>query len=311
MDFLNRKRGREQHDQPSKIKRMSRILAIFTRRFPRNFMVQYPLWGALILMSFCFLFALLYRPQDTHASWYFNYPATMAIYCLLASSVVWLLMVALRKIPWFSDHQPWSFIKEILSIAILLLGMGIAIYFLAFLLEAKTDRWNFATLWNSCSTTFAVGVIPFAFFTLSNYRYLFLAETLKEFAPDAGQTASAGNREEKIHIVSQLKKEELSFYSSEFLYAESDGNYVVFYLTGDTAVRKTLIRNSITSIEKQLEPIPWFVRTHRAFIVNVKKIRSKQGNALGYRLKLAGTDSEIPVSRQKVSEFDQALARFI
>jgi len=38
------------------------------------------------------------------------------------------------------------------------------------------------------------------------------------------------NNEEKVEIVSRVKKEELIFYPGQLLYAESDGNYVVFYL---------------------------------------------------------------------------------
>ncbi|HDR51577.1 MAG TPA: LytTR family transcriptional regulator, partial [Mariniphaga anaerophila] len=55
---------------------------------------------------------------------------------------------------------------------------------------------------------------------------------------------------------------------------------------------------------------PFFVRTHRAFIINLKKIKSKKGNSLGYRLRLQGTDSEIPVSRNNTRNFSQLLKQF-
>ncbi len=63
----------------------------------------------------------------------------------------------------------------------------------------------------------------------------------------------------------------------------------------------------MSDVEKQLTVIPYFMRTHRAFIVNLKKVISKKGNALGYRLKLEGSKSVIPVSRQNISEFDQMM----
>jgi DNA-binding LytR/AlgR family response regulator len=67
-------------------------------------------------------------------------------------------------------------------------------------------------------------------------------------------------------------------------------------ISGDK-VQKKVIRNSITDVEQQLAHIPYLARTHRAFIVNLKKIKSKKGNSLGYRLRLQGTEAEIPVSR--------------
>ena len=65
--------------------------------------------------------------------------------------------------------------------------------------------------------------------------------------------------EELVQISSQLKKEELSFYPGQFLYAESDGNYVVFYLNINEQVKKVIIRNSINNIEQQLSEIPYFL----------------------------------------------------
>jgi DNA-binding LytR/AlgR family response regulator len=63
-------------------------------------------------------------------------------------------------------------------------------------------------------------------------------------------------------------------------------------------------------VEQQLAQIPFFVRTHRAFIVNLKKIKSKKGNSLGFRLRLRGTDSEIPVSRNNTRNFSELMKQF-
>ncbi|MCF8363633.1 MAG: LytTR family transcriptional regulator DNA-binding domain-containing protein [Prolixibacteraceae bacterium] len=59
--------------------------------------------------------------------------------------------------------------------------------------------------------------------------------------------------------------------------------------------------------QEQLAVIPYFMRVHRAFIVNLKKVISKKGNALGYRLKLEESKSVIPVSRQNIQKFDQMM----
>ena len=107
-----------------------------------------------------------------------------------------------------------------------------------------------------------------------------------------------------------LKKEKLSFFPSEFLFAESDGNYVIFHLLREEKLQKFTIRNSISNIEQQVSQIPWFFRTHRAFIINLKQIVQKKGNTAGYRLKLNKVNLEIPVSRQKTKSFDTYLKQF-
>jgi DNA-binding LytR/AlgR family response regulator len=129
---------------------------------------------------------------------------------------------------------------------------------------------------------------------------LLLAADYKEKAP-TGDTA-----ETYIRIESQLKKEELGFYPSQFIYAESESNYVIFYFLQDNIVQKEIIRNTISNVEEQLSHIPWFVRTHRAFIVNLKKVEQAKGNSLGFRIKLTGIDSEIPVSRSNTNDFVDA-----
>jgi DNA-binding LytR/AlgR family response regulator len=136
-----------------------------------------------------------------------------------------------------------------------------------------------------------------------------VSDIIKNYNTDS-VLASPEPAEELIRIKSQLKKEELTFYPCQFIYAESDGNYIIFHLDIENQIKKKIIRNSISNIEHQLSAIPFFFRTHRAYIVNLKRVCSQKGNTLGYRLKLSGTESEIPVSRQKTRDFDITLGRY-
>jgi len=199
--------------------------------------------------------------------------------------------------------------KEIISLIVILSGMGITIYFLGFLMEPPAQRWNMATFLDSCKYGFLIGIFPYALFTVVNYQYLFIKDIVRNFSPDSHSSAS-GKTEDLLQISSQLKKEELSFYPSQLIYVESEGNYVVFYLNLDQQVRKKIIRNTISNIEKQLSVVPYFMRTHRAFIVNVKQVLSEKGNTLGYHLKLHGVDAIVPVSRQNTRKFDQLLKQY-
>lgn len=286
-----------------------KILSLLNKRYPRNFILRNPFWGSLIIMVFCFIFTILYKPLNAHESRFFNYTVTMAIYFFGSSVCVFALIKIIKVIPFYADKAEWTFLKEITAVLMVLFGMGITVYFMGFFMEVSINRWNLATFVDSCTAAFLIGVIPLAFFTLSNYRHLLVTEMTKDFEPDI-DTSPVPGQEEKIQIVSRLKKEKVGFYPHEFIYAEFSGNYVVFYLAGESGARKAVIRNSISDIEQQLSVIPFFIRIHRAFIVNVKKILSKKGNTLGYRLKLSGTDSEIPVSRQKVHPFDELLSRY-
>ena len=279
-------------------------------KYPQNSIIKNPLIGALIIAIFIFGFAVLYRPLNTHAARALSYEATMAVYCFLSGIFIFLSIKILKTFNFFSDSRNWTISKELLSVLFVLLVLGIAIYLLGFFIEPTGGRWNIATFLNSFKGAFLTGIIPLTFFTAINYRYLFPENIIY----NEGNIPKTGLEnqppEDLIQISSQLKKEELSFYPGEFIYAESDGNYVVFYLNRNNLVKKEIIRNSINNIEQQLSGVPYLLRTHRAFIVNLKKVRSKQGNTLGYMIKLTETENIIPVSRNNTKIFNELFTRY-
>jgi hypothetical protein len=280
---------------------------LFSKKFPQNFIIKYPLYGALLIAGFTLVFALLYKPLGSHASRFLGYEATMAAYAFILGISLFVFINLLGRWSWFSKQVKWTFAKELLAIIILLFAMGVVIYFAAFFLEEPASRWNFSTFFDSVKNAFLIGIIPFLFFTALNYLYWISPEEKYGASSESGSTAAV---EELIQISSKLKKESLSFYPSQFIYAESESNYVNFYLISSDKVQKKVIRNSITDVEQQLAHIPYLVRTHRAFIVNLKKIKSKKGNSLGYRLRLQGAEAEIPVSRNNTRSFSKLFRQF-
>jgi LytTr DNA-binding domain len=279
------------------------------KRYPQNYIIRNPLIGSIAFLGFCIIFVIIYKPFQVHESRYFSYGMTVTIYCVFVSLVLIGWVKALKNLKYFSDSNEWSILKELVSVVLSLAVMGIAVYFAGFLMEPPIQRWNLHTFFDSLLSSFLIFALPFGFFTIINYRYLLVYDIIKNYNTDI-RVSTDESTEELIHIESQLKKEELLFYPGQLIYAESEGNYIAFHLNLDGQVKKRLIRNSISNIEVQLSGIPFIFRVHRAFIVNVNKIKSQKGNSLGYRLKLSGTDDEIPVSRQKTQDFDQLMKQY-
>ena len=286
-----------------------KMTGIFQKNFPQNLVVRQPLPGALLISAICFVFLLAYRPLSAHETAGMTYAQTMALYCAVVAAGVFAAVQLLKRVPWFAGKENWTFLKEILFSLLVLFCLGVIIYFAAFFIEPPANRWNLPTFLDSLTNAFLIGILPFALFTGANLHYLFPAHAFEPLTTHPGDP-EAHPGEERIHIDSRLKKERLSFYPSQFLYAEADGNYIVFYLSdGETAKKKT-IRNSISNIENQLSHIPWFFRSHRAFIVNLKQVTAREGNAAGYRLSLKGSRYEVPVSRQNTKAFEHAFETY-
>ena len=279
------------------------------KKYPQNILIKNPLIGTIIILVFCICFVLIYKPFQVHASRFFNYVMTVAIYFTIVAITLYGFVRLLKCIRFFSDPDDWTILKELLSIIISLLCMGLTIYFSGFIMENPDHRWNLPTFFNSLIIASLIGIIPFLFFSIINYRYLFVTDILENFNTELNSLMSEKS-ELLVRIGSQLKKEELEFYPGQFIYAESDGNYIVFHLNVENQIKKRVIRNSISNIEQQLLTIPFLFRTHRAFIINVKKVCSQKGNTLGYRIKLTGIDREIPVSRQKAHDFNDIMKRY-
>jgi hypothetical protein len=280
------------------------LLVLKDKRFPQNYIVRKPLFGALLLMIFTFAFLALYKPLNVKGARSFSVEFTMAAYCLLMVITTAGSVRLLKMLNYFSRPEKWTILKELLSIIIVLTVMGLTVYFAGFLIETPgPSRLNINTFMNSIEMTYLIGIIPFGFFTLINYRHIFSEEFIEYYNQMNGKSVP-GEHDILIRIASRLKKEDLSFSPEQFIYAESDGNYVEFCLEIEGKIQRKMVRNSISNIENQLSVIPYFIRTHRAFLINGKRLQSKKGSTLGYRLLLAGSDKEIPVSRNNVRDFD-------
>ena len=275
------------------------------KAFPQNYIIRRPFRGMIITALFTFIFAVTYQPLNAHEAKALSLVETMAVYCLIAGLSVFLFIHLIKKIPCFSDQAKWTFLKEIAAILLILLGLGVVIYFVAFWIEPPAERWNLATFMDSLANAFLIGILPFTFFSALNYHYW-----LNQKEENITDQTEAKTGEKKIQIASRLKKEKLSFYPSQLLYAESDGNYVIFYIRHEGTIKKKVIRNSITNIENQLSSISSMLRTHRAFIVNITQIAKRKGNSAGYRLFFKDTDAEVPVSRKNTKVFDKLFKEY-
>lgn len=273
-------------------------------KYPQNYIIKNPLQGSAVLFVFSFLFALIYHPLNTHESFFFGFELTMFVYTLATAIASILLILILKKVPFFSETEKWTLGKELLSIYLLLQFMGVVIFLLGFLIESPSleSRWNLPTLLDSCKHTFLIYIFPFVFFSAASYKFLFLnfESTIKHFQDEK-------KLQLRVDIRSRLKKESLSFLANELLFAVSEGNYVVFHLLQEQKIKKIPIRNSISEIEKQLQDIPFFFRCHKGFIVNLNRVKSKKGNSSGYLLKIQHCEDTLPVSRKNTRQFDQRM----
>lgn len=172
------------------------------KKYPQNYIIKNPFIGSLLFLAFCIFFVIVYKPIQTHESRFFNYEMTVAVYCFIVALPLFGLIRILKSINYFSNSDEWTILKELLSVVLSLLGMGITVYFSGFLPEPPLQRWNLATFFDSLLSAFLIFAVPLSIFSLINYRFLLVSDIIKQYNTES-KLSSPGEIEELIRIESQ------------------------------------------------------------------------------------------------------------
>lgn len=212
------------------------------------------------------------------------------------------------------NEERWNGLKAIKVIALVLLLIGFGSFLLRPILYTNTNNFSWYYFFQETVNTFLAGTLGFALFTLFDYRRLVkknsdsladLENQLKKnVIPDGKEIPDYVNKSVSV----KLENEVLELIPDEFIFAKSDGNYVTFYFKKDFKVVKMLKRISLKNLEEQIgEDSSLFIRTHRAFLVNIKHISKMSGNAQGYLLFFEMIDFPVPVSRALLPKFKKLM----
>ena len=144
--------------------------------------------------------------MDTQRSQFFNFEITMALYSIAASITVYISIRFLKLLRPFSDENNWTIIREITFILLVLLLIGIALYFSGFAIEGSSleTRLTSRTFFDSLKKGFLLGFLPFAIFSILNYKYLLGG---KAVALNQALDMNSLDSDTDVNIASRLKRE--------------------------------------------------------------------------------------------------------
>lgn len=211
----------------------------------------------------------------------------------------------------FYDPDQWTIGKNILHCFLFLLFIGICTFIYDRYFLIKADFWTdfgshgfYIILFIDMLAAFTIGVIPliFGLFIVENNalkRNLLEAQKLNKLLSERTRQEEATT--ETITLAGD-KKDFISLVPENILYMEASGNYVDICYKEEAKEKHKLLRSTIKQMEEIMLDFNYFVRCHRAYIVNINHIRNISGNAQGYRLSLGNGIQEIPVSRTYLKE---------
>ena len=252
-------------------------------------------WQFVVIVTVC-VFAILniisyFIVDHTSLRAFARFVGLHTVIVAICTSIVVYLFPALFKHS--SDEKRWTKGKYLAFalILILMFWIGAALYDCVFY-----ELSFIKSLSDNILITFMVGIIPitFGYFWLKNRG---LDSDLQE---KENQTEDLFFRlqkndttDKRIITLSGNTKDTLTLFPQELLYLEASDNYVqVHYKVNDHILQKTF-RVTLQQMEEHLSDYPFFVRCHRAFIVNIYQIEKMKG----FKLWLKSLKTEIPISK--------------
>lgn len=92
-------------------------------------------------------------------------------------------------------------------------------------------------------------------------------------------------------------KEKVTVEPHNFLFAESEGNYVNVHYLKSNEVKTTMLRSTIKDVADAVCSCSNILRCHRAFIANMQQVHHLEGRSSGFMLVMNHQAGMVPVSK--------------
>ncbi|PRY89169.1 LytR/AlgR family response regulator transcription factor [Mongoliibacter ruber] len=256
------------------------------------------IFGMSMAFNYFFEPFVVYRPEHKVSYFWIS-----MIHSLNAFLCV-LLVIGLNNLRVNEDN--WNVGSEITLISGVLLTIGISQFLVRDMIYANPDNWSMRYFLEEIRNTFMVGVLFAVILVPMNYLRLMKAHLKTAQTLNSHHQPDLIHQKEKFHpIVTQQKSDDFELNTDDFLFAKSEGNYLEIFFEKEDGTNKILKRMTMKELESQLDSFPHFFKTHRSFLINLKKVKKVKGNAQGYQLEIKYYSDSLPVSRGMVSDFER------
>ncbi|GAB5552851.1 MAG: LytTR family DNA-binding domain-containing protein [Saprospiraceae bacterium] len=245
-------------------------------------------------------FLVTFQPNGTDDWVHPNkYPFLWGYGAVISSVLLLMRFLIPALIPKLFKEENWTVAKHILYLMVsFFLAITACYLYYSWFFEMEL-RWVDLLGFSMLNSTIIV-------FPLTAYVMLSYIRLLKKYQTGAARFNAQRDTPKEVALpakpslilTDEQGKQQLAVSPDAIFFLQSSLNYVEVYFQSEDKLKKELIRNSLQKIEAQLS-LDQFVRCHRSYIVNLKKVNQVSGNAQGYKLHLDKHELVVPVSRSK------------
>lgn len=216
-----------------------------------------------------------------------------------------------NTLPFAREEKRWTTGKNILMGIAYLVLFGTACFCYAVAIDAFP--FSIAGYLKVQLYVTLCAIVPIGAYTLIRQNYLLVRNRNEADILDNALSAEQHIQKnekypETIRLTGENKNEVLELSLQSILYITAQDNYSEIVYLDETALKRELLRSSLSRTEHMLTEYPLLFRSHRSFLVNLSKVIKVKGNAQGYLLVLDGTSATIPVARTRGAELKSKLA---
>lgn len=179
--------------------------------------------------------------------------------------------------------------------------IGWSIWTLFFLTTVIFITYNFLGNWHDFNVNsyleFLIQVPVVLLFPLAGTFFFFKYKSLQDQI-DHILTTKEGFLDEGqlVEFKGQGSKDQITLSLANFLYGNSQDNYVELHYIEKEQLRKFLMRSSLSNLLKSINN-PVIVRCHRSYFVNLSHVSAVKGTSHDMTLTITPFDISIPVSK--------------
>ena len=262
---------------------------------------------SIVIFFLSFFFNYVIQPFETNPTELkLSYFWVAFIHSINPLILIPLFSLVLIKID--APVENWKLKYEFIFIIILLIFAGMFQFFIRDILYNNPNNWTWFYVKEELLNTIIVGSI-LAFLVVSanlNIQFYKNSEKACEFNLNLKEKKIAP-RITKVFIETHVKSESFQLDIKNFVFAQSQGNYIELWINYELSTKPILKRLKLKDLENVLQPFSNVVRTHRSYLLNIDFIENVNGNAQGYKINLKNCKEVVPVSRNYLSAFNQKL----
>ena len=153
---------------------------------------------------------------------------------------------------------------------------------------------------------FRMGLFVFAIIALlyNSYDTKMKIKLINQISQNLNEIKLGKNEETSITLKSYNNQNYFTINPNKIHFITTAGNYAEIYWVENGVLKKSLIRNTLSNIEKNiLKQCNHIVRCHNSYLINLFKIKNVVGNSSLLTIRLDLNNTVIPISRKYKNSF--------